>query len=110
MRLEVRLYALAIIASAALVTVADLVTVSSWDHAWTPLAAAALLALYILAVHFQFQVHSGWATDASTVPAVATALLMPPGVGMVIACIGLMTYAVTRRRLGLKGIFNTARM
>ena len=66
--------------------------------------------LYVLAVHFQFQVHSGWATDASTVPAVATALLLPPGVGMLIAGIGLLTYTVStggRHRLGLKGLFNT---
>ena len=65
------------------------------------------MSLYVLAVHFQFQVHSGWATDASTVPAVATALLLPPGIGILIAGIGLLTYTVSRRRLGLKGLFNT---
>src|ERR1700682_6318128 len=108
MRLAVRLYALLIIASAGRLAAADVVSVPGWTYAWTPLAGLALLALYVLAVHFQFQVHSGWATDASTVPAVATALLLPPGIGMLIAGIGLMTYTIGRRRLGLKGIFNAA--
>src|ERR1700674_2606094 len=108
MRLAVRLYALLIIASAGLLAAADVMAVSSWTHAWTPLAGLALLFLYVLAVHFQFQVHSGWATDASTVPAVATALLLPPGIGMLIAGIGLLIYTVSRRRLGIKGIFNAA--
>src|SRR5579859_2345503 len=108
MRLAARLFALLIIASAGLLAAADLMSVSSWTYAWTPLAGLALLALYILAVHFQFQVHSGWATDASTVPPVATALLLPPGIGMLVAGIGLLTYTISRRRLGLKGIFNAA--
>src|SRR5579859_7989797 len=108
MRLAARLFALLIIASAGLLAAADLMSVSSWTYAWTPLAGLALLALYILAVHFQFQVHSGWTTDASTVPAVATALLLPPGIVMLIAAISLLSYSVHRRRLGLKGIFNAA--
>ena len=55
MRLAVRLYALLIIASVGLVAAADVMAVSSWTHAWTPLAGLALLFLYVLAVHFQFQ-------------------------------------------------------
>src|SRR6202022_1724837 len=77
-------------------------------YAWTPLAGLALLSLYVLAVHFQFQVHSGWTTDASTIPAVATALLLPPGVAMLIAGASLLTYSVVHRRVGLKGLFNAA--
>src|SRR6202165_5795553 len=98
MRLAVRLYALLIITSAGLLAATDVLAVSSWTYAWTPLAGLALLALYVLAVHFQFQVHSGWLTDASTVPAVATALLLPPGIAVVVAGIGLLTYAASRRR------------
>jgi hypothetical protein len=60
MRLEVRLYALLIITSAAALAVVDANAVSSWTHAWSPLAGLVLLALFVVAVHFQFHVHSGW--------------------------------------------------
>ena len=79
MRLSVRLYALLTIGLAAALTLVDLTTVLDWPHAWTPFSALILLTLYVIAVHFLFTVHSGWITDASTVPAVATALLLPPG-------------------------------
>src|ERR1700682_5334006 len=108
MRLAVRLYALLIIASAGRLAAADVVSVPGWTYAWTPLAGLALLFLVVLAVHFQFQVHSGWATDASTVPAIATALLLPPGIGMLIAGVGLVSYAAVRRRLGLNALFKAA--
>jgi diguanylate cyclase (GGDEF)-like protein/PAS domain S-box-containing protein len=108
MRLEVRLYALTVIGVAAALAAVDMATISSWDHTQGLLASLVLLGLYVVAVHFQFKVHSGWTTDASTVPAVATALILPPGLGMLISGVGLLTYAVSRRRLGLKGLFNTA--
>ncbi|HEV7665104.1 MAG TPA: EAL domain-containing protein [Chloroflexota bacterium] len=108
MRPIVRLYALFIILAATVLASVDLAGAAAWPHSWTPLAAVALLSLYVAAVHFQFQVHSGWATDASTVPAVATALLLPPGIGTLIAALGLVAYAVVRRRLGIKGLFNAA--
>src|SRR5213080_4484482 len=108
MRLPVRLYALLTIGLAAAVMLADLTRALDWPHAWTPFSALILLTLYVIAVHFLFTVHSGWITDASTVPAVATALLLPPGIVMLIAGVSLVTYAVSRRRLGLKGLFNAA--
>ncbi len=109
MRLQVRLYASLVIAAALAILVVDLAGNTSWQQGWNPLVAATLLALYVVAVHFHFQVHSGWVTDASTVPAVATALLLPPGVGMLIAGIGLLTCTFRRRdRFGLKGAFNAA--
>src|SRR5260221_10187851 len=101
MRPAVRLYALLVIAAAGVLAVADAFAIPDWAYTWTPMTGLALLGMYVLAVHFQFQVHSSWATDASTVPAVATALLLPPGIGIVVACIGLLTYAISRRRLGL---------
>src|SRR5437016_3427870 len=108
MRLEVRLYAQLIIAIGVVATFIELTAVPNWGYSWTPLVGVALLSLYIVAVHFQFQIHSGWATDASTVPAVATALLLPPGIGMLMACAALLTYAIRRGRLGLKVAFNAA--
>src|SRR3979411_3272133 len=108
MRSVVRGYALLVIALAGGLAVTELIAVSGWTYDWAPLTGLALLAMYIVAVHFQFQVHSGWATDASTVPAVATALLLPPGIGMLVAGIGLLAYAVSRRRLRLKSGFHTA--
>src|SRR5712692_3151611 len=108
MRLPVRLYALLTIITATAMMLADLTTALDWPHAWTPFSALILLTLYVIAVHFLFTVHSGWVTDASTVPAVATALLLPPGIVMLIAGLSLVIYAVSRRRLGLKGLFNAA--
>src|SRR5260370_11266069 len=108
MRLAVRLYALLTIITATVMMLADLTTALDWPHTWTPFSALILLTLYVIAVHFLFTVHSGWVTDASTVPAVATALLLPPGIVMLIAGVSLVTYAVSRRRLGLKGLFNAA--
>src|SRR5260370_21594347 len=108
MRLAVRLYALLTIITATVMMLADLTTALDWPHTWTPFSALILLTLYVIAVHFLFTVHSGWITDASTVPAVATALLLPPGIFMVIAGLSLVIYAVSRRRLGLKGSFNAA--
>src|SRR5216684_2912157 len=108
MRLPVRLYALLTIITATVMMLADLTTALDWPHAWTPFSALILLTLYVTAVHFLFTVHSGWITDASTVPAVATALLLPPGIVMLIAGLSLVIYAVSRRRLGLKGLFNAA--
>src|SRR6266702_3655911 len=108
MRPAVRLYALLLIAVAGGLAVTEVVGVVSWTYAWSPLTGLALVAMYIVAVHFQFQIHSGWATDASTVPAVATALLLPPGIGMLMACAALLTYAIRRGRLGLKVAFNAA--
>src|ERR1700738_3883998 len=109
MGLPVRVYAVVMMVIAAAVTVVDLTAVSDWTHTWTPFSAVVLLSLYVIAVHFKFKVHSGWTTDASTVPAVATALLLPPGLVMLIACISLVTYSVVgRRRVDLKGVFNAA--
>ena len=108
MRQEVRLYAFSIIVAAGFVTVVDLTSIGDWGYSWSPIVGLALLLGYVCAVQFQFQVHSGWATDASTVPAVATALLLPPGVGIPIACAGLLIYCIQRGRWGLKGAFNTA--
>src|SRR3979411_306580 len=108
MRLPVRVYVLLIMATAAAVTVVDLTVVSNWTHTWTPFSALVLLSLYVIAVHFKFKVHSGWTTDASTVPAVATALLLPPGLVLLIAGVSLVPYSVGRRKLGLKGLFNAA--
>src|SRR3979411_2529007 len=108
MRLPVRVYVLLIMATAAAVTVVDLTVVSNWTHTWTPFSAVVLLSLYVIAVHFVVKVHSGWTTDASTVPAVATALLLPPGIAVLIAGVSLVTYSIIRRRLGLKGVFNAA--
>jgi diguanylate cyclase (GGDEF)-like protein/PAS domain S-box-containing protein len=107
MRLEVRLFALLTIAAAVIATAGDLLSASNWEHPWSPLVAVVLLSLFVVAVHFQIQIHSGWATDASTVPAVATALLLPPGIGMLMACASLLTNTA-RRGFGLKVAFNAA--
>ena len=108
MRPSVRAYALLVCGAALVLAGYDLTAIPTWGHSWTLFSALVLLAMYIVSVHFRFKVHSGWSTDASTVPAVATALLLPPGIGMPIACAGLLVYGATRRKLGLKAAFNAA--
>ena len=58
MRPAVRLYATLIIVAAAVLGLADVAAVATWRHDWAPLCALALLALYLFAVHFQFQIQS----------------------------------------------------
>jgi hypothetical protein len=108
MRLEVRVYAGAVVLLALSLTTFDILALPTWPYGLNPLIALVLLSLYIVTVQFQFQIHSGWATDASGIPAIATALLLPPGIGMLIACVGLRINALRRSRLGTKGLLHVA--
>jgi diguanylate cyclase (GGDEF)-like protein/PAS domain S-box-containing protein len=101
-------YAGITIAAAGVLLGFDLAALPAWPHPWAPLVLVVLLALCVGAVHLQFQVHSGWFSDAGTVPHLATALLLPPGLAVLVAGIGLLTFGVTRRRPWLKVLFNTA--
>jgi len=101
-------YAAVIVLGAGALLGVDLATLSAWPHPWAPFVLAVMLALCIAAVHLQFQVHSGWFTDAGTVPHLATALLLPPGLAILVAGVGLLTLGLTRGRPPLKVVFNTA--
>jgi diguanylate cyclase (GGDEF)-like protein/PAS domain S-box-containing protein len=65
-----------------------------------------LLALLGAAGRFEFQLRTGWRTNATTVPHIAAALLLPPGLA---AIVGFMARAMNPRPFVLrKFVFNTA--
>src|SRR5260370_40688058 len=98
MRPVVRLYALLLIAAAAGLAVTEVIGVASWTYAWSPLTGLALVAMYIVAVHFQFQVHSGWSPTASPVPPVATATFRRRALGTLVAGAGCQPTPCNRPR------------
>src|SRR5437764_4528484 len=104
-----------VLAYVALVVVAAIllpfVDRGAFDGAWISSHAGLLLVLVVLcaaAEHMSFQVHSGWSTHAGTVPHIAAAMLVPPGIASVLAAIGMLVFVVNRRPVPIRGAFNTA--
>src|SRR5947209_7443900 len=77
---------------------------------WQPALISVLLVLCIIGEGVTFQVRSGWATHAGTIPHIAAALLLPPGQASAIAGLGILVHAVRRRQTPAKAAFNTASM
>jgi hypothetical protein len=108
MRPIVRMYVALVLLAAVLLAVAD---ASAWDLAWIQSHLVLLLVLVVLcavAEHVVFQIHSGWTTHAGTVPHLALAVLVSPGVACFLAAAGMLVYVVNRRQTPLRGVFNTA--
>ena len=108
MRPLVRAYVALIILSALLLAVGD---VSAWDLSWIKShlgLLAVLVALCAIAEHVSFQVHANWSTHAATVPHLAAAVLVPPGLASVAAVLGTLFYVAHRRQPPIKAAFNTA--
>ena len=108
MRPLVRAYVALVILAALLLAVGD---GSNRDFAWIDSHAGLLLILIVLcalAEHVTFQVHSGWATHAGTVPHLAAAVLVPPGIASLVAAIGMLVYVINRRQVPIRASFNTA--
>lgn len=67
-----------------------------------------LLALCVAAEFVSFQLHSGWVTASGTVPHVATALLLSPGLGGLVAALAFTAYGMRRGMPPSKRLFNAA--
>src|SRR5690242_19768137 len=108
MRPIVRVYVGLVILAALLLTVGD---VGARDLSWIQSHAALLVILAVLcamAEHMVFQIHSGWATHAGTVPHLALAVLVSPGMASLVAAVGMLVYVLNRRQAPLRAGFNTA--
>src|SRR5690349_10825792 len=98
---------IALVAGAATALLAhDLVALGGWPTQDQLSNLGVLLLLLAGAARFEFQLRTGWRTNATTVPHIAAALLLPPGLA---AIVGLLTRAMYPRPFELrKFIFNTA--
>src|SRR5919202_1007702 len=108
MHISVRVYVCLVALAASLGVAAES---RLWVDNLSGRQALLMIALVILCAageHVSFHVHSGWSTHAATVPHVATALLLPPGLAGVVAGLGMAIYVVSRRLDLWKGVFNTA--
>ncbi|HEX8969375.1 MAG TPA: EAL domain-containing protein [Chloroflexota bacterium] len=108
MRRSVRAYVGLISVVAGLAMLGDSPTWLGFVTGWHVVLLVALVLLCAASEHVSFQVHSGWATHAGTVPHLATALLLPPGLAGLVAGLGMAVYVVNRRLAPTKAIFNTA--
>ena len=109
MRPALRAYVAAVVAAALALGVRDLLSVASWPHEWQPYRVLLLLILCVLATNFTFLWHGGWYTAAGTVPQIATAFLLPPGLAEVVAAIGALTRVMSVRMSWQRAAFNTAK-
>src|SRR5919202_4995519 len=108
MHVSVRLYVCLVAAAASFGVIADPRSLLTSLTGWHVLLVLALVVLCAVGEHVSFQVHSGWSTHAATVPHVATALLLPPGLAGLVAGVGMSVYVFTRRLTPSKAILNTA--
>jgi diguanylate cyclase (GGDEF)-like protein/PAS domain S-box-containing protein len=93
-------------AAAALLVAHDLATLNSWPSESQLGTLVVLLLLLGAAGRFEFQLRTGWRTNATTVPHIAATLLLPPGLA---AIVGFMARAMNPRPFVLrKFAFNTA--
>jgi diguanylate cyclase (GGDEF)-like protein/PAS domain S-box-containing protein len=108
MRPLVRAYVALVILAALLLAAGD---TSAWNLSWIQSHAGLLVVLVVLcaiAEHVSFQVHANWSTHAATVPHLAVAVLVPPGLASIAAVVGTLIYVVHRRQPPIRAAFNTA--
>jgi diguanylate cyclase (GGDEF)-like protein/PAS domain S-box-containing protein len=108
MRPALRAYVGLLVIAAMILVAVELGALSNSPSSFSPVLVLALLALCVIGEHLTFQVHSGWATHAGTMPHLATALLLPPGIASLIAGVGMLVYVLNRRQSPTKAVFNTA--
>src|SRR5216684_8335079 len=93
MRPLLKLY-IALVGTAAILLLGhDLSVLALWPHSWSLGVTIALIVLTAIGDHLQFEVRRGWYTNASAVPHVAAAFLLPPGVAIAIAGLGAVIRA-----------------
>jgi diguanylate cyclase (GGDEF)-like protein/PAS domain S-box-containing protein len=105
---KLRIYVCLITLAAVLVAVSDPAAWTNYASVWKVLLLLGLVVLTAAAEHVSFQVQSGWTTHAGTVPHLAAALLLPPGLAAVVAGLGMAIYVCRRRPPAAKAVFNTA--
>jgi diguanylate cyclase (GGDEF)-like protein/PAS domain S-box-containing protein len=107
-RPALKVYVSLVVAAAALLVTVDLTAVPTWPHPWSYVLMVVLFALAVGGEHLQFRIHSGRTTSAGTVPHMALAFLLPPGLAALVACAGMVVYVVNRRSAPIRAVFNIA--
>src|SRR5437879_10207221 len=105
---QLRIYVGLTTLAAALVLLTGVDEWSTYASGWKLLLILGLVVLSAAGEHMSFQVHSGWATHAGTVPQMAAVLLLPPGLAALVAGLGTGIYVCHRRSAPAKAVFNTA--
>ncbi len=86
----------------------DLASIGLWNGEWSPATLFALLLASVAAVRLVFQIQPGWFTAAGTVPHIASAFLLPPGLTALVGCAGAVSRAVSTRMPLERALFNIA--
>jgi len=79
MRRLLRTYIALVIGATAVMLAVGPSRLPSTPHAWSWVVVISLAVLSAAAQYMQFQVARGWYSTAGAVPAIAAALLLPPG-------------------------------
>src|ERR1700730_4712834 len=108
MSIRLRLYVSLITLAAMLVVVRDPAAWISYAGGSTLVLLLCLVVLTAAAEHVSFQVQTGWTTHAGTVPHLAAALLLSPGLAALVAGLGMAIYVCRRRPPLAKAVFNTS--
>lgn len=108
MRTVLKLYIALVAVGAVLLVAVDVSGALTREPTWSITLALALLMLCAAAEHITFQVHSGWATAAGTIPHMAAVFLLPPGVAALIGALGVISYDAGKRTPLPKVVFNAA--
>src|SRR5216684_5778005 len=90
MRPLLKLYIALVGAAAILLLGHDLSVLPLWPYSWSLGVTIALIVLTAIGDHLQFEVRRGWYTNASAVAHVGAAFLLPPGVAIAIAGLGVI--------------------
>jgi len=103
-----KLYIALVVANAVLLLGHDLSVVAQWPYAWSAGVTIALIVLSAIGDHLHFEVRRGWYTNASAVAHIAAAFLLPPGLAMAIAALGVGLRALRHPLAPPKLAFNVA--
>src|SRR5260370_4986328 len=108
MRSALKLYIALVCTSALLLLGHDLSVLALWPHTWSIGVTIALIVVTGLGDQLQFEVRRGWYTNASAVAHVGAAILLPPGLAMSIAAVGVIVRALRYPLPPIKTAFNIA--
>ncbi len=107
-QLALKAYVALVSAAGLLLLAADLTAVPSWHAPWSPPIGVALLVLAVSAYRLIVAVRRGVLLSASSIPLVAGAFLLPPGLAELLAAIAPLGWAITRRVPLHKTVFNVS--
>ncbi len=106
MRPLLKVYIGLIALGAASLLAVDLCSVPTARHPWSWVLLAVLVVVSTAAQHMQFLVSSTWISTAGTVAAIASALLLPPGLAELVMLICAASRVIRVRQAPSRALFN----